>query len=71
MMVMNADLRELAFNRAPLGQIRQAAIATGMRTLLGDGKLKVLDGLTTIDEVARLAQVEGIVDELATEDIAA
>ena len=70
-MVMNADLRELAFNRAPLGQIRQAAIATGMRTLLGDGKLKVLDGLTTIDEVARLAQVEGIVDELATEDIAA
>ena len=71
LMVMNADLRELAFNRAPLGQIRQAAIATGMRTLLGDGKLKVLDGLTTIDEVARLAQVEGIVDELATEDIAA
>lgn len=70
LMVMNTDLRELAFNRAPLGKVRQAAVATGMRTLLGDGRLKVLDGRTSIEEIARLAQVEGIVDELS-DDLAA
>ncbi|MCP4710784.1 MAG: Flp pilus assembly complex ATPase component, partial [Planctomycetes bacterium] len=30
MMMLNAELRELAFNRAPLNQIRAAAVANGM-----------------------------------------
>lgn len=30
----------------------------GYRTLLGDGFLKVLDGLTTTEEVLRVATVE-------------
>ncbi len=68
LMVMNPEIRELAFKRAPLGQIRQAAIAAGMRTLLGDGKLKILDGQTTLDEIARITQVEGVVD--VEEDVA-
>jgi hypothetical protein len=29
-----------------------------MRTLLGDGKLKILRGMTTPEEVARFAQAE-------------
>ncbi len=68
LMVMNPELRELAFKRSPLGQIRAAAIGAGMRSLLGDGKLKILDGETTIDEVARITQVEGVVD--VEEDVA-
>ncbi len=62
LMVMNAELRDLAFKRAPVNQIRTAAIGSGMRNLLGDGKLKILDGFTTPDEISRIAQVEGVVD---------
>jgi hypothetical protein len=34
-----------------------------MRPLLGDGKLKILSGMTTPAEVSKIAQVEGVVDE--------
>ncbi|HEX7010739.1 MAG TPA: ATPase, T2SS/T4P/T4SS family [Phycisphaeraceae bacterium] len=68
LMVMNSELRELAFNRAPLSKIRQAALASGMRNLLGDGRLKILDGQTTLDEVARITQVEGLVEGAGEEE---
>ncbi len=60
MVVMNNELRELAFNRGSAAQLRKAARASGMRSLLGDGKTKVLNGTTTLEEVARVAQVEGL-----------
>jgi len=60
MMLLNTELRELAFNRAATNEIRRAAIASGMRTLAEDGKAKILRGITTIEEVARTAQVEGL-----------
>ncbi len=64
MLEMNNELRELAFNRAPTNQLRRAAVASGMRTLLGDGKLKIMRGVTTPEELARITQTEGIlVDE--------
>jgi type IV pilus assembly protein PilB len=67
MMLMNSQIREMAFNKAPISEIRHAAIAAGMRTLVQDGKLKVLKGVTTAAEVAMTAQVEGVVtDEEAT-----
>ncbi len=59
LMVMNSEIRELAFERASISAIRQAAIRGGMRSLLGDGKVKILRGVTTPDEVARFAQIEG------------
>ena len=55
---MNNELRTLAFERAPTNKIRQAAVASGMKTLLMDGKLKVLDGKTTAEEVIKVAQIE-------------
>ncbi len=70
LMIMNSELRDLAFKRSPVSAIRQAAIAGGMRNLLGDGRLKILDGETTLEEVARLAQVEGVVD-IGEEEVAA
>ncbi|HOA73322.1 MAG TPA: ATPase, T2SS/T4P/T4SS family [Phycisphaerae bacterium] len=64
LLTMNNELRELAFNRAPTSHIRKAAIAGGMRTLVEDGKIKVVKGITTVEEVARHAQAEGVlVDE--------
>ncbi|MHC4106705.1 MAG: GspE/PulE family protein [Planctomycetota bacterium] len=61
-MKMNNELRELAFNQAPLSEIRAAAVRTGMRTLLEDGKLKILRGETTPEEVARFAQAETLIE---------
>ncbi len=59
LMVMNSEIRELAFERASISKVRQAAIRGGMRSLLGDGKVKILRGVTTPAEVARFAQIEG------------
>ncbi|MEE8459069.1 MAG: GspE/PulE family protein [Phycisphaerales bacterium] len=58
MMVMNSEIRELAFNRKSIAEIREAAIRGGMRTLLGDGKLKILRGDATPAEVAKFAQAD-------------
>ncbi|MHC4651524.1 MAG: GspE/PulE family protein [Planctomycetota bacterium] len=58
LMQLNPEVRELAFNQGTIGEIRDAAVRSGMRTLLGDGKIKILRGDTTPDEVARFAQAE-------------
>lgn len=63
MMMMTTEVRELAFKRAPSNAIRKAARANGMKTLLDDGKIKVLSGVTTAREVARVTQVEGVMAE--------
>ena len=61
MLEMNNQVRELAFARAPSGELRKAAIATGMKTLLQDGRIKVFRGVTTPEEISRVTQAEGIV----------
>jgi len=57
LMEMDGQLRDMAFNKAPTNRIRDQAIASGMRPLLHDGVRKVLQGLTTIEEV--LSNVAG------------
>ena len=69
-MLMNSELRQLTFDRAPVSKLRKAAKAAGMRNLLGDGKLKVLEGKTTLAEIAKIAQVEGVVEVMEDEEIA-
>ncbi len=61
MMQMNSEIRNLAFERAPTNKIRKAAIASGMKTLLGDGRIKILNGTTTAEEIVKVAQIEGLV----------
>ena len=58
LMLLNSQIRELAFNGAPIAEIRKAAITGGMRPLLGDGKIKILKGMTTPEEIARVAQAD-------------
>jgi len=55
LMSMNADLRDLIFVKAPTGEIREKARSYGMLTLLEDGLRKAIQGVTTIDEVLRVA----------------
>ncbi len=63
MIELNSQIRELAFKRAPTTELRKAARASGMRTLTGDGIIKVFKGVTTAEEVSRIAQAEGVVEE--------
>ena len=62
MIVMNNEIRDLAFNRAPLSHIRQAAVRNGMKSLVEDGKIKALRGETTPEEIARFAQAEALLE---------
>ena len=59
-MVMNPEIREMAFKHRPLNEVRQAARALGMRPLLEDGLIKVMRGITTLDEVLARAQREQV-----------
>jgi type IV pilus assembly protein PilB len=61
LMNMTNELRTLAFERAPTNRVRKAALAGGMKSLLADGRLKVLSGVTTAEEIVKVAQIEGVV----------
>ena len=60
MMMMNNEIRELTFQKSPVNKIRQATVASGMRTLLQDGIYKAFEGMTTLDQVAHIAQSDEV-----------
>lgn len=55
---VSGPIRELIMKRATIKEMKDKAIALGMRTLREDGLEKVRKGITTIDEVLRVTQVE-------------
>lgn len=55
LMVSNEAIRDLIQKRANASEIRSAAVEQSMRLLRHDGLDKVRDGLTTIEEVARVS----------------
>ena len=55
-LIINDELERLAMDRAPMSQLRQAARRTGMMTMEQDGLLKALTGITTTNEVWRVAR---------------
>jgi len=59
LMTMNEEIAELVVRRAPVADIRDAAKANGMRELREDGLLKILEGMTTPDEVMRVVFTAG------------
>ncbi|WP_309689971.1 ATPase, T2SS/T4P/T4SS family [Armatimonas sp.] len=59
--VIDEPIRRMTVDRASSNQMKDYAIKTyGMRTLLGDGKLAVLAGKTTPEEVLRVCQREAL-----------
>ncbi len=54
---LDADLDELVARRATMREIKQAALAKGFRTLADDGLRRVVDGSTSLDEVARVVDL--------------
>ncbi len=61
---MSDDLKELADNGAPAFKILHQAIENGMVTMLQDGVLKSLDGVTGLDEVYRVIGKFDYIDSL-------
>jgi general secretion pathway protein E len=55
-LMMNDEIRRLVMRHANAGEIQQAAIEDGMDTLRRDGLRKSVQGLTTLEEVARVAE---------------
>ncbi len=58
LMLMTSKIREATFQQRSTQDIRKMAIAQGMRTLYSDGIAKVLKGITTVEEVYRVAKKE-------------
>ncbi len=56
LMMITSKIRELVFNGAPSQDVRIAAINQGMRTMYLDGIDKALSGMTTLEEVYRIAK---------------
>jgi len=55
LMVMTENIRDLISKNVTTGKLRETAIKEGMCQLKEDGIKKVCEGLTTIDEVLRVA----------------
>jgi general secretion pathway protein E/type IV pilus assembly protein PilB len=54
LLVVNEELRNLIYERAPAARLRARARAGGLRTLREDGARKVTAGLTTVGEVVSI-----------------
>jgi general secretion pathway protein E len=54
LLVMSEPLRRLVLAHAEAGAIAAQAVAEGMRSMFEDGLVKVLEGITTIEEVLRV-----------------
>ncbi len=59
LLVMNEEIAELVVRRAPVADIREAAKSSGMKELREDGLIKVMEGLTTPEEVRRVVFTAG------------
>lgn len=63
--LIDDTIRPLIVQRAPSNVIKQQALQNGMRTLRDDGWAKVLQGITTVEEVLRVSEE----DEALTETL--
>jgi type II secretion system protein E len=61
LLIIDDEIRRLTVDRASAGKMKAHAVEhQEMRTLMGDGKLAVLAGKTTPEEIMRVAQREDI-----------
>jgi len=61
LMLIDDDIRQLILKNVDAQSIKNAAREKGMLTLQQDGAQKVLEGITTIEEVTRVTQEDSIV----------
>jgi type IV pilus assembly protein PilB len=56
LMLVTAKIRQMIFENRTAQEVRKTAISQGMTTLYNDGIRKVLSGITTLEEVYRVAK---------------
>jgi len=60
MLPVDDEVRRQVVDKVSSNVIRQRSVAKGMRTLLMDGRAKVVQGLTTVEELVRVSQRDEI-----------
>ena len=55
-LVVDDDVKSMILDTSDAGQLRRYAQSKGMKTLVADGAEKVIRGITTVEEVYRVAQ---------------
>ena len=58
LLIIDDDIKQLIVQRADATRIKRKAIENGMRTLRDDGAMKVLHGVTSVEEVVRVTAEE-------------
>ncbi len=56
LLIISEELAELIVRRAPLSEITQTAMASGMTSLVRDGLMKARNGVTTVEDVLRVVK---------------
>lgn len=68
-LLVDDQIRRLALQKAPQSEIRKAAMALGMTSMREDGMMRVLAGLTTLQEVERKVFID--IDPASAPEVAA
>ena len=58
LLVMNEEIKELVIAKASSSAIKKAAETAGLKTMRENGLAKVLQGITTIDEILQATRTE-------------
>jgi type II secretory ATPase GspE/PulE/Tfp pilus assembly ATPase PilB-like protein len=64
LMLVDDDIRALVTQNVDSKTIKKLAVSKGMSTLRGDGARKVLQGMTSIEEVIRATEEESVVEQI-------
>jgi len=64
LMLIDDDVRAMVTQNVDSKSIKQVAVGKGMRTLRADGARKVLQGATSVAEVLRATEEEGVVTQI-------
>jgi type II secretory ATPase GspE/PulE/Tfp pilus assembly ATPase PilB-like protein len=62
LLIITDDISQMVLQKTSTNVIRQRAIALGMATLREDGWTKVRQGITSVEEVLRVTQEEGLME---------
>jgi general secretion pathway protein E len=64
LMLVDDDIRSMVTQNVDAKSIKQVAVGKGMRSLRADGARKVLLGVTSVAEVLRATEEEGVVTQI-------
>jgi type IV pilus assembly protein PilB len=53
---VSTEIAKLIASRASMDDIQKVAVTEGMITIKQDGYMKVVEGITTIEEILRVAE---------------